>query len=243
MRTTAMSTKTWSTVAALAVAALCVAQPVAAVEYAADYVLETAEGAFKGRLYATPNKERREMGAGSDASIAITHRDRKLMYTLMPSDRIYVEAKLDEADGRGGDLGQYEVEQTVIGEETVNGVRATKSKVILKERPPKTGKMGGFWWTTREGIVVKVDAVSVEKKSKDRLKMELTNLKVGPQDPRLFEVPAGYTKLDASMPDIGRMVGAGRERAAEDEARKGAAPARSSSTPGDALRDALKLLR
>jgi hypothetical protein len=89
--------------AGLAAAATVMALPSSAVEYSADYVMETAEGAFKGRLYVAPNKERREVGTGGDAAITVTRRDRNLMYTLMPADRIYAEAKLDAADGAGGD--------------------------------------------------------------------------------------------------------------------------------------------
>jgi hypothetical protein len=56
--------------------------------------------------------------------------------------------------------------------------------------------MGGFMWMTKEGIMAKIDAIAVEKGSKDRFKMEQTNIKVGKQPADLFELPRGVEKMD-----------------------------------------------
>ena len=81
-----------------------------------------------------------------------------------------------------------------MGTETVNGVQTTKYKIIMTG--PKGEKLGGFSWITNEGIVVKMDAIAVDKKSKERIKMELKNLKIGHVDPSMFEIPKDYTKMD-----------------------------------------------
>jgi hypothetical protein len=69
--------------------------------------------------------------------------------------------------------------------------------------------MGGFFWKTPDGILVKSDLIAVDKGSKIRMKSELTNLKVGHQDPALFEIPADYKTMD-----MGAMMGGamGRHR-------------------------------
>ena len=164
------------------------------VEYSADSLIETAEVSMKGRIHYTPMRERREMvmGSGGDKMITIMRQDKKVAWTLMPSEKMYMEASIAQAKAKD-DLSSYKIEQTVIGPETVNGVSTTKSKIIMTG--PKGEKMGGFMWTTRENIVVKMDAIAIEKKQKHRYKTELTNLKVGKQDPKLFEVPAGYEKM------------------------------------------------
>jgi len=164
------------------------------VEYSADSVLETAEVSMKGHVNYTPTRERREMvmGSGGDKMIMITRHDKKVAWTLMPSEKMYMEASIAQAKSKE-DLSSYKIEQTVIGPETVNGVSTTKSKIIMTG--PKGEKMGGFMWTTKENIVVKMDAIAIDKKQKHRFKTELTNLKVGKQDPKLFEVPAGYQKM------------------------------------------------
>ena len=163
-------------------------------EYSADTVMETAEVSMKGRVYYTPTRERREivMDSGGDKMITIARQDKKLTWTLMPAEKMYMETKSTESKAKD-DLSSYKIEQAVVGPATVNGVSTTKSKIVMAG--PKGEKMGGFMWTTKENIVVKIDAISIDKKEKHRFKTELTNLKVGKQDPKLFEVPAGYEKI------------------------------------------------
>ena len=170
------------------------------VEYSADSVIETAEVSMKGRVYYTPTRERREMDVGGgDKMMMIMRHDKKVVWTLMPSEKMYMEMSLAQANASdNSDLSQFKIEQTVVGPETVNGVSTTKSKIIMTG--PDGEKMGGFMWTTKENIAVKLDAIAIDKKEKHRFKTELTNLKIGKQDPTLFEVPAGYEKM--SMPGM-----------------------------------------
>ena len=172
------------------------------VEYSADTMMETAEVSMKGHVNYTPTRERREMvtGSGGDKMIMITRHDKKVAWTLMPSEKMYMEMSLAQAKD---DLSKYKIEQTVVGPETVNGVDTTKSKIIMTG--PKGEKMGGFMWVSKENIVVKMDAIAIDKKQKMRFKTELTDLKVGKQDPTLFEVPAGYEKM--GMPSFGSLMG------------------------------------
>ena len=62
--------------------------------------------------------------------------------------------------------------------------------------------MGGFMWMSKENIMVKMDAVSIEKGEKNRFKTELTNIKIGKQDPALFEIPPGFEKMDMPGMDM-----------------------------------------
>ena len=100
------------------------------------------------------------------------------------------------------DPSDMDVQQTAVGEETVNGIKTTKSKVIATKKDGS--KIGGFFWTTKDGITVKMDLLSKEGDKKMRMSSELTNLKIGKQDPKLFEIPPGYTKND-----MGAMMGGG----------------------------------
>jgi hypothetical protein len=87
-----------------------------------------------------------------------------------------------------------------MGEETLNGVRVTKYKTIATSTDGK--KYGGFSWRTRDGINVKQDLLYKEGNDKKRMLIELSNLQIGRQDPRLFEIPDGFTKFD-----MGGMMG------------------------------------
>lgn len=192
-----MSTKTFLAAVALLLASSTAfsqqtQQP--QVEYSADSVMETAEMSMKGHINYTPTRERREMvmGSGGDKMITITRHDKKVAWTLMPAQKMYMETNIAQARGKD-DISGYKIEQTTVGPETVNGVSTTKSKIIMTG--PKGEKMGGFWWMTKDNIMVKMDVIAIDKKDKMRIKNELTNLKVGKQDPKQFEVPAGYEKM------------------------------------------------
>lgn len=208
------------------------------VEYSADTSMETAEVSMKGHVNYAPTRERREMVMdGGDKMIMITRHDKKVSWTLMPADKMYMEMSLAQASAQAkDDTSKYKIEQTEVGSETVNGVDTTKSKIIMTG--PKGEKMGGFMWVTRDNIVVKMDAIAIDKKDKHRFKTELTNLKVGKQDPKLFEVPAGYEKM--SMPSFGDMMG-GDDKGKAAGGKKSAGEAEEKK--GFGLMDAIKLLK
>jgi hypothetical protein len=198
------------------------AEPVSLkVEYSADYVLETADGAMRGRLNGAPGLERREDLVEGSTMVSIRRDDKKVMWMLMPSERMYMEMKFGQMEGgksRAPSPEEYKTEFTEAGREEVNGMMTTKSKVIMTGADGS--KMGGFWWTTDDGLLVKMDVISVAKGEKVRMKRELTNVKIGPQPKDLFEIPAGYQSM--SMGLAGGMLGLPR---GSDDAKEGDKPA------------------
>ena len=208
-----MSLRNWLIVAGLVLTTPAIAMDAADVEYSADSSMETADGVMKGQIYVAPGMERRESVMDGAKSVMIIRHDKKVVWMLMPDDEAYMEMKLGENGGRKDDLSSYKIDQTTVGPETVNGIEATKSKIVMTG--PKGEKLGGFWWATKEGIVVKMDAIAVDKQSKERFKTELTNLKIGKQKRSLFEVPDGYTNMGMGMGGLGNMMGGDDED--EDE--------------------------
>ncbi|NOS81170.1 MAG: hypothetical protein HOP32_06255 [Nitrospira sp.] len=195
-----MATRMWMPLAIVG-ASLLLAGTAAAVEeklnveYSADQVIEAEEVAMKARVFHTPTKERREMSQGGQDMIIIMRHDKKISWTVMPEEHIYMEAAMKpSADKDKTDMSAYKIEQTPVGQEMLNGVNMNKSKIIMTHS--SGSKMGGFMWTTKEGIMAKIDAIAVEKGSKDRFKMEQTNIKVGKQPADLFELPRGVEKMD-----------------------------------------------
>ena len=179
------------------------------VEYSADSVMQNEEGTIEQHVYVTPAKERREMLTGSgDGSVQIFRYDSKVMWMLMPSEKMYMENSMGKAAAK--DVSQWDFEETVMGEEVLNDMKVTKYKTIATSTDGK--KYGGFSWRTKEGISLKSDLLYKEGNEKKRMMTELKNVKIGKQDPKLFEVPEGYTKFDmAGM--MGGMMGSqmGRE--------------------------------
>ena len=174
------------------------------VEYSADSVIQSEEGTIEQHIYVTPTKERKEMLTGSgDGGIQIFRFDNKVMWMLMPSEKMYMENSI-MGKGKGNDTSQWTYEDTVMGEETLNGIKVTKYKTIATSTDGK--KYGGFSWRTKEGIYVKQDLLYKEGNDKKRMMTELKNVTIGRQDPKLFEIPEGFTKFDMA----GMMGGMGR---------------------------------
>lgn len=170
-------------------------------EYAADATIENEEGTMKQKVFVTPTKERKELLTGSgEGAIQIFRFDSKVMWMLMPSENMYMEYPIGGGPSKGSDTSQWTYEDTAMGEETLNGVRVTKYKTIATSTDGK--KYGGFSWRTREGINIKQDLLYKEGNDKKRMLTELSNLQIGRQDPRLFEIPDGFTKFD-----MGGMMG------------------------------------
>ena len=172
-------------------------------EYSADSTMQTEEGTIQQKIFVTPTKERKEMltGAG-DGGIMIFRFDSKVLWSLMPSEKMYMENSMAGGQGQRqrDDPSQWTYEDTAMGEETLSGIRVTKYKTIATSTDGK--KYGGFSWRTREGISIKQDLLYKEGNNKKRMLIELTNVQIGRQDPRLFEIPEGFTKLD-----MGGMMG------------------------------------
>lgn len=173
----------------------------ASVAYSADYIMETADGADRGKIFSTPGKERRE-SVTPDGSTMITIRrdDLQKIWMLMPAERMYMEMNTGDASPSGQrpvDPDDFQSEMTVVGPENLAGVDTIKHKVVMTGADGS--KMGGFWWTTADGIPVKMDMIAKDGGSKLRLKRELSNLEIGPQAPELFEIPPGYNSMAAGL--------------------------------------------
>lgn len=173
-------------------------------EYSATSITETADGKIEGMIYHAGDKERRESNIEGEKTTLIIRHDKHLIWMLMPEEHAYIKMKLGESPDKG-DVSGFQIKQTIVGPETIDGIKTTKSKIIAKN--PKGEKFGGFWWTTKEGIVIKMDMISVEKGSKQRIKTQLSNLKIGKQDPGLFEIPAGYSAMNMGIQGIKDMMG------------------------------------
>jgi hypothetical protein len=181
------------------------------VEYSADETMQTEDMTMEQHIYATPTKERKEMlTESSDGVVQIFRYDNKVILQLMPSQNMYMEHSIGQ--NKSNDPSQWDFEETVVGEEVMNGMKVTKYKTIATSTDGK--KYGGFSWRTKEGISIKSDLLYKEGNEKHRMMTELKNVKVGKQDPKLFEVPEGFTKFDmAGMMGGGMMGGAmSRER-------------------------------
>ncbi|MDH3268655.1 MAG: DUF4412 domain-containing protein, partial [Ignavibacteria bacterium] len=79
---------------------------------------------------------------------------------------------------------QYETK--LVGEETVNGYECEKYQVMIDGSPVST-----YWQSSEIEYPIKV--VSGDKQN---MVMELKNIEKGDVDDAIFNVPAGFTKME-----------------------------------------------
>jgi hypothetical protein len=169
------------------------------VEYSADQYIGDGKQMVKSRIFQASEKTRMEFEEGGGQQAIITRMDRKVIWTLMIPEKMYMEIPMGEEE-KTRDVRQCSaVSAKEVGKEAVNGISATVSEV--EATCPDGSGFSGKVWTTRDGILVKMDAVSkaAGKEREQRVVMEVKNLKIGKQNPSLFELPEGFSKISMPM--------------------------------------------
>jgi hypothetical protein len=163
----------------------------------------------RGKQYYSGGKRRREMSMMGNESIHIERPDLGVSWTLIPAMHSYTEHR-DGAtsDARGDDMpdplsGDEGVEFQRIGSETVNGVKAEKYSVRMKDGT-------GTAWMTSDNIPVRFQGTVDAGGLRMQLRMDWENVQIGPQRASLFELPEGYRGgLSPVMPGLPTLMGLG----------------------------------
>jgi len=92
-----------------------------------------------------------------------------------------------------------DIEMKKLGREKVNGIMTDKYKMRVTD--PNTKPMEGFIWLSKENVPIRVEGTSQESGEEGHFVIDTTNLKFGRQPGSLFEVPAGYQRMQ--MPSFG----------------------------------------
>jgi len=168
--------------------------------FAADAKVETEDMNVNTKIFYKPGRLRDEMDMGGQEMVTIRRFDTNQFWMIM-GQGMYMEVDPESGNEQAQ---QYKlIEREVIGPETVNGMETTKYKSVYES---KDGKFGGFTWFTDDNIAVKAFMIHETKGEKQRLRYEITDLRRGEQADSLFEIPAGYQKLE--MGKFGGMPGA-----------------------------------
>ncbi len=174
--------------------------PAAAQQFSADLV-SSVENAPPARIWVADGKMRME--AGNGRGIYLPDRARRRTLLMLPERKVYLEQPMGQAVSDAvlpqnaddpcphwqemnrslhQDAGEWSC--TRVGRETVNG----RSTVKYEGKSAK-GEHAYVW------IDPKLKAMVKSEDAKGR-GMELKNIKEGAQPAALFEIPAGYQKLD-----------------------------------------------
>jgi len=162
---------------------------------------------MSGKLYVSQQAMRMDMhGEGPREAIIITTFATKTVDILMPQQQMYIEHKAGENPMHHGpnaaDVHPYDPKNPCaadpgttcknLGTETVNGRSADHWQITHKD-----GNVTEVWIDNQLHFPIKTVSEGTI--------WQLTNIKEGPQAASLFQVPAGYRKMD--IPAMGGMHG------------------------------------
>jgi len=165
-----------------------------ALDFSADIVSTSKDGKFTGKIFATQDKIRTEM---ADV-VSIVRMDKKVMWVIMPGQNMYMEQPIDPAMLASGASEKVpgEIERKLLGSEPIDGRPTDKYRITYESNGARQSILQ--WSDTATSFPVKVSAED------GSWVMEYKNLKVGPPDPTIFEVPEGYSKF--AMPNFSDMA-------------------------------------
>lgn len=160
------------------------------VGFSAERVLVFDGNRYVGRMWSMPGEQRHEQQLPSLKPVFILRADSTLADLLLPKLHTAVEFVLPPALSA---LAQPSLLGKPAGHEIVDGIATTKYTV---DKAIPEGRLSGLLWLSADGIPMRCDGSFTSKKGKvSTVHWELRDLRIGPQDAALFEVPAGYSKL------------------------------------------------
>jgi hypothetical protein len=171
------------------------------VEYSAESVAGSGPNPQTGRLWRTPTALRYESTDSTRAQTFIVRFDRNTAWMLVPELKLVLETDLAALSQFSGLPSAGEKLNPVeVGPETIDGMRTTKYRVSADD--PKAGWFRGFVWRTTQGVVLKIDGEGEHQGRLGILRLQFRNVRIGPQDPGLFEPPADFKRMPVSEAQI-----------------------------------------
>ncbi len=169
-------------------------------EFSADFTLTEAGGkVVTGKTFIKGSKIRKEATVEGANVITILRPDKKVVWTLMPEEKQYIEIGLAFDPARPSDDAgtEYAFDKKTIGHERVNGYDCDVIQYTYKK---KEYGILVQWFSAKLNFAIKYQ--TKDSKGKVTSTQEYKNIKIKTMADSLFEIPAGYDKfsMDFKMP-------------------------------------------
>ena len=161
-------------------------------EFSADVVTQSQGHEIQSKTYISNDKVRSEtMG-----QTMIIRKDLNVMWMVMPDQAMYMENPIDlNALARTSQTMPGEIERLPLGKEMVGDQATDKFKVTYDAGK---GPVTMFQWISDKQIPIKMQSED------GSWSVDYKNIQFGPQPASLFEIPAGYQKMQ--MPNIAELM-------------------------------------
>ncbi|MHB1455805.1 MAG: DUF4412 domain-containing protein [Armatimonadota bacterium] len=202
------STKQAMTTLAITIIVILVSASMAfAVEFSANLSQKISNGqksmSVTGKLYVKGVMQRQDITSPMGKQIAIIRPDKGVMWMIRPSEKAYMEQNIQKMDPKNPPTVESMLKRMPgykkIGSEKISGFQCDKYKF-----DDKTRKLSG---TVCISPKLKQELKSDVTTPQGKINLILSNIKEGTQNASLFNLPAGYKKVDPQMP--GGMGGPG----------------------------------
>lgn len=167
----------------------------ASISYRALRTVTVDGRSYSGTVCHRPGQDRHEQEIAGIPEFILLNAASSRGFVVVPGLSTYVEFAFPRLMA---ELGDPRLRRAPVGQEVVNGVRTTKYRIDYTAGDGSRAR--GFAWVGAEGVLMRLDG-TVDRPGAARpmaIRMELSELRPGPQDPALFELPAGFVKLSPS---------------------------------------------
>jgi hypothetical protein len=175
--------------------------------FSADLETTTPKGTFTSKIVSKDGKQRVEHSMGGREGVTIVRSDKKLVWILMPDKKIFMEMPLDN---RKQDIlselhdPTIKTDKEFLGNETVDSHSARKYHLTITRDGKK--EASGFLWEASD-----LSNFPVKHQNEDKTVTTVwKNIKFDSAPDSLFEIPAGYIKMDMPMRGMGNPAMPGR---------------------------------
>jgi outer membrane lipoprotein-sorting protein len=164
----------------------------AVAQFSADFTMTENGNVITGKTFIKGDKIRKEAAVQGASVITILRPDKKVVWTLTPNDKQYIEFGLTFDPARpSADAGtEYAYDQKTTGHEKVNGYDCDVIQYTYKK------KIYGVlvqWFSPKLNFAIKYQTKDTNGKVTST--QEYKKIKTGNVPDSLFEIPAGYTKF------------------------------------------------
>lgn len=160
-----------------------------AAEFTARLIFKADGQEMHGKIFLKGQKIRQELQDEGEFQVSIVRPDRKVVWVLMPAEKMYMEMPFTEEAQKKFMLKKPDENQTrmrYMGTETVNGFECDKYEVS----PDQEGQPAKEYVWVAKKLGVPIKYVSPEGS------MEYRDIKLGEVEDSAFELPQWFKKVE-----------------------------------------------
>lgn len=160
-----------------------------AAEFTSTLIFKSDGQEMHGKIFLKGQKIRQELGDEGEFQVSIVRPDRKVVWILMPEEKMYMEMPFTEEAQKKFMLRKPDESQAGMrhmGTETVNGFECDKYELS----PDQEGQPAKEYVWVAKKLGVPIKYVSGESS------MEYRDIKLGGVADSAFELPQGYKKME-----------------------------------------------